>query len=244
MGLADGIAWEKEYGSGPPSNGSSVQNDLSIEQALMMSTKYYDAYKLGMISKNECDELVNKLREGVGLKKLSEPSESPLKDSGARMEFETGAVRDISEGKGRCDLLPLDVVSIALKDVLNGGAISSILIDISNFKVTKDVYHLKCVLWSFAELAYHGDIYEMFIDVSKHYEDGAKKYSENNWMKGLPLHSFINSGLRHFFKYLRGDTDEPHHRAFVWNILGAMWTIRNKPELDDIMKDISKEDET
>jgi hypothetical protein len=31
-------------------------------------------------------------------------------DSGARREFGTGAVRDIAEGKGRMDLVPLDVV--------------------------------------------------------------------------------------------------------------------------------------
>lgn len=29
-----------------------------------------------------------------------------LKDSGSRREFETGAVRDMAEGKGRMDLLP------------------------------------------------------------------------------------------------------------------------------------------
>ncbi|MEL7609515.1 MAG: dATP/dGTP diphosphohydrolase domain-containing protein [Bacillota bacterium] len=29
-----------------------------------------------------------------------------LQDSGSRREFETGAVRDMGEGKGRCDLLP------------------------------------------------------------------------------------------------------------------------------------------
>ena len=29
-----------------------------------------------------------------------------IKDSGNRREFETGAVRDMQEGKGRCDLLP------------------------------------------------------------------------------------------------------------------------------------------
>lgn len=29
-----------------------------------------------------------------------------IKDSGDRHEFETGAVRDMQEGKGRCDLLP------------------------------------------------------------------------------------------------------------------------------------------
>lgn len=33
-----------------------------------------------------------------------------IKDSGNRREFESGAVRDIAEGKGRCDLLPLGVI--------------------------------------------------------------------------------------------------------------------------------------
>ena len=42
-----------------------------------------------------------------------------LKDSGVRREFDSGAVRDIAEGKGRCDLLPLKVVSSLLhSDVL------------------------------------------------------------------------------------------------------------------------------
>lgn len=31
---------------------------------------------------------------------------SDIKDSGHRREFESGAVRDMPEGKGRCDLLP------------------------------------------------------------------------------------------------------------------------------------------
>ena len=34
-----------------------------------------------------------------------------IKDSGNRREFSSGAVRDIQEGKGRCDLLPLDVIA-------------------------------------------------------------------------------------------------------------------------------------
>ena len=39
-----------------------------------------------------------------------------LKDSGERRQFESGAVRDISEGKGRCDLLPLDAVGLLVPD--------------------------------------------------------------------------------------------------------------------------------
>ena len=33
-----------------------------------------------------------------------------IKDSGDRTEFYTGAVRDMRDGKGRCDLLPIDVI--------------------------------------------------------------------------------------------------------------------------------------
>jgi hypothetical protein len=33
---------------------------------------------------------------------------------------------------------------------------------------------------------------------------------------------------------LRGDEDEPHDRAFVWNLVGAIWTMENKPEFNDI----------
>ena len=37
-----------------------------------------------------------------------EPVDIPtIKDSGDRTEFATGAVRDMREGKGRCDLMPL-----------------------------------------------------------------------------------------------------------------------------------------
>ena len=32
-------------------------------------------------------------------------------DSGTRRSFESGAVRDIAEGKGRMDLLPLDIIA-------------------------------------------------------------------------------------------------------------------------------------
>ena len=40
-----------------------------------------------------------------------------IKDSGERRSFETGAVRDIQEGKGRCDLMPLEVMVDILADV-------------------------------------------------------------------------------------------------------------------------------
>lgn len=71
------------------------------------------------------------------------------------------------------------------------------------------------------------------IDVSKHFENGCAKYGERNWEKGIPVHCYIDSGIRHLVKYLKGQTEEAHDRAFVWNMMCCSWTMRNCPELDD-----------
>ena len=157
-----------------------------------------------------------------------------LKDSGERRQFESGAVRDISEGKGRCDLLPLDAVGLLVP-----AKYGCILIAIDKFQANKDVTELTYAINRFAEDVLDCDIFTLIIEVSKHYEDGAKKYAENNWMKGINLHCFIDSGVRHLLKYARGDQDEPHDRAFVWNMLGAIWTAEHRPDLDDIRTDLT-----
>ena len=89
-----------------------------------------------------------------------------IKDSGERREFETGAVRDMSAGKGRFDLLPPEAI-----------------------------------------FAY-----------ATHMENGCEKYGDRNWEKGIPLSSFLDSALRHLFKYLMGMKDEDHLVAAFWNI--------------------------
>ena len=43
-----------------------------------------------------------------------------IKDSGNRREFESGAVRDMSEGKGRMDLLPWSAIMEVAKHCENG----------------------------------------------------------------------------------------------------------------------------
>jgi hypothetical protein len=148
-----------------------------------------------------------------------------LKDSGKRREFDTGAVRDIAEGKGRCDLLPLRLISDRLDN--------NVFTFIEEYIRDGDVHSLWFAIDSFIEKQ-GTDIITAILEVSKHYEEGAKKYTERNWEKGIPLHCFIDSGVRHYLKTLRGDNDEPHDRAFVWNMLGAIWTHTNKPELIDL----------
>lgn len=148
-----------------------------------------------------------------------------LKDSGTRREFSSGAVRDINEGKGRCDLLPLDVVGEVFRD--------DILNNVNGYVRSGDKKLLVEALKEFSERRY-GDLYTAMLEVSKHYEDGCNKYGERNWEKGIPLHCYIDSGVRHYIKWLRGDEDEPHDRAFLWNMLGALWTHGYHPEFCDL----------
>ena len=53
--------------------------------------------------------------------------------------------------------------------------------------------------------------------------------------KEYPESSYIDSAVRHYLKWLRGDNDERHDRAFVWNIMCLIWThehITDKPATD------------
>lgn len=157
---------------------------------------------------------------------------SELKDSGNRTEFESGAVRDIQEGKGRCDLLPLNEVSILLIKTNYDNA-GDILRSIHEFINHHDDTYLYESIMLFSEFRWE-NIETCILEVAKHYEDGARKYGDNNWRKGIPVSRYIDSGIRHLLKYYRGDNDEPHDRAFVWNMLGAIWTFNNRPECIDI----------
>ena len=89
-----------------------------------------------------------------------------VKDSGERQEWDTGAVRDMQDGKGRYDLLPVHAI---------------------------------------ARLA-------------RHFENGAKKYDDENWRKGIPLRRYLDSAIRHVFKFQAGMRDEDHLTAAIWNL--------------------------
>ena len=107
---------------------------------------------------------------------------STILDSGDRTEFQTGAVRDLHEGKG-------DMVSIP---------------------------------------------WEAILRLSKHYENGAKKYTRFNYRKGINLSSYIDSACRHLAKYQCGCDDEDHLAAAAFNVLGAMLVEEIQPELIDL----------
>jgi hypothetical protein len=83
--------------------------------------------------------------------------------------------------------------------------------------------------------------------VSRVFEEGAKKYGDHNWKKGIPLSRYLDSALRHTFKHMEGHRDEPHVAQAAWNLLAyintaAMIERGLLPEsLNDLQNDLTKE---
>ncbi len=217
-----------------------------------------------------------------------------LKDSGNRREFESGAVRDMQEGKGRCDLIPwteawdvrqviFDRVCGSQMGYTHNGRTNDGVVVYERDDPKECWFYLRN---QFAELdrefndprqdnkftpygrmnfirhcfinmaaifityvygrdddhrdleSFHEDEREKMRqavwaywsdamrEVAKHYEDGAHKYSENNWRKGIDPKIYFDSAARHLLKWFDDWKDEPHDRAFVWNCLGGAYEAR------------------
>lgn len=170
-------------------------------------------------------------------KELENSATPPLEDSGNRTEFASGAVRDMHEGKGRFDLMPLEIISGIMKS-FNSTHMENYDCDIfelvHNFRQEGNTNNLYAAISIFICELIKGDIinneWEFLLLLAKHYENGAIKYGENNWQKGIPVNSCIDSALRHYTKFKAGMTDEPHYVAFVWNLITAIYMV---DELND-----------
>ena len=111
-----------------------------------------------------------------------------VKDSGAREQFATGAVRDIQAGKGWPHIIPTTAL----------------------------------------------------LRLAKHFQNGAVKYGKNNWQKGIPLSSYLDSAFRHWCAVKDCKQDEDHLSALIWNAACFMETVelikqgKIPKEIDDI----------
>lgn len=61
--------------------------------------------------------------------------------------------------------------------------------------------------------------------LGQHFENGARKYGDNNWQKGQPLSRYYASAFRHLLKVKDGREDEDHLTAAIWNLQAIMWTL-------------------
>ena len=170
---------------------------------------------------------------------MNQETERKILDSGSRRQFDSGAVRDIAEGKGRCDLLPLDIIAeyvggnMARNATTKNNIVSNILSLIGEFLYDGQKEGIYVAIQEFVSERYKKTS-DAILELSKHYEQGAKKYDERNWEKGIPAHCYVDSGVRHLIKWADNWDDEPHDRAFLWNMVGLLWTIKHHPELNDL----------
>lgn len=167
-------------------------------------------------------------------------------------QFSSGAVRDVQENKGRMDLLPLSVVGDLTTTYSNSFLeishkeekqlseeifknINSYIYEGDTNKLLQSLCNFIFMSLEWCDYVESERVYYALLDVSMHYKKGLEKYGERNWEKGIPLHSYIDSGVRHYIKWLAHFEDERHDLAFIWNLLCCCHTqqfIKNNSLMD------------
>lgn len=153
-----------------------------------------------------------------------------------------------NKSKGRFDLIPLDVFqrlteyannihrvenddTITMLDIVNkiNGGISrgDYIATLYNLAI---IPHITTPIHISRKEYFCNILPTMMLHLALHFQHGAEKYGPRNCEKGIPLWSFIDSGMRHWNQYLLGRTDEDHYIATVWNFWMAKWTEINHPE--------------
>ncbi len=64
--------------------------------------------------------------------------------------------------------------------------------------------------------------------------EGARKYGDYNWQKGIPASEMLNHAIRHIYLWLEGDHGEDHLAHAAWNILGVCHFEQAMPEMIDV----------
>lgn len=63
--------------------------------------------------------------------------------------------------------------------------------------------------------------------------EGAQKYGDFNWERGMPANDMVNHALRHVFLFLEGDRGEDHLGHAAWNLMAAIHSLALWPELNE-----------
>ena len=71
-------------------------------------------------------------------------------------------------------------------------------------------------------------------ELAIHCAKGAEIHGERNVDKGIPIHSLIDSAVRHLSNYMRGKDEELHLVSALWNIAFAVQTEIEHKECQDI----------
>ncbi|KKL74753.1 hypothetical protein LCGC14_2061750 [marine sediment metagenome] len=77
--------------------------------------------------------------------------------------------------------------------------------------------------------------------LAKTYAEGAKKYSDHNWRKGMPFSTLLNHVLNHLVDWREEEgnwcddgSGEDHLAHAAWGLFALMEFEATDPELDDL----------
>ena len=70
-------------------------------------------------------------------------------------------------------------------------------------------------------------------EVARTCAEGAAKYGDWNWEKGMPVHDLLNHAIAHLYQFLSGDRNEPHLGHAAWNVLAAIHSQELWPHLNE-----------
>ena len=69
-------------------------------------------------------------------------------------------------------------------------------------------------------------------EVARACAEGAAKYGDWNWERGMPVHDLLNHAIAHIYGFLSGDRSEPHLGHAAWNLLAAIHSSELWPALN------------
>lgn len=154
-----------------------------------------------------------------------------IKMEGEFHTFEGGAIRYTKTGKGRPDLIPtktmMDFLAHVDNDIRRCAKHNSDMLSVFGAMYVCSYFNAVMQLtmrFYNIENDVEKSVAYMLLELSKHFEKGAEKYGEHNCEKGIPLESFVQSGMRHTLQAFAGNDDENHPIAAIWNFFMAAYT--------------------
>jgi len=130
-----------------------------------------------------------------------------------RETFDTGAVRDSTDY--RYDLMSPMAADLLLADAIH---MTTPRQELALYLLGKNEHSLAAISEYLADVV--GTNRPALAHLyAQALHEGARKYGERNWEKGLPKSNLINHALHHLFKLVEGDTSENHASHLVWNVL-------------------------
>ena len=179
------------------------------------------------------------------------------KDSGERLEFTTGSLRDTQKGKPRIDLIDLGffhAVGRELHEHVENTPpyLESYLYDHELILQLRSVQRIPSPSNVVTLTAYfiniHANKYEdttflcipttTWESMGNLLARGAEKYGANNWRKGQSLARSYSSMIRHFMQFYAGDVEEDHYSAVIFNLMSMWHVLSNKEDMPDELFDL------